>query len=231
MNPRVARRSIASGGCNVAPLLPPGRHLYMDARAKCVAMAVCCLELQLDPIRGQLRRIAIQHFRLTVEHGHHDIDVTIVVEIAERRAAPRQVLLEYAATRRRDIRELAVDVADEQRWLNVANRWVHFFNVVEYVTLRHEQILPAVVIEIQEPRTPARHEVCDPRQVGLSCSVRKEAVAVVLVEGVQLFGEIGDDLVGKLSILLVVKQKLRDGIVRHGDVRPAVRVVVIEGHP
>ena len=71
------------------------------------------------------------------------------------------------------------------------------------MTLRDEEVLPAVVVVIEEPRAPAREGQRGAAHAGRVRRVAKAAVVVLAKEPVALVREIGDDDVGPAVVVVV----------------------------
>src|SRR5438094_6188578 len=128
----------------------PGLSIDSHSRTKAVAIAARATQRNYQPML--LAATIDQYQRMPTERGHHCVFPPIVIQIAECRSAP--------SNRNRDPGVSAFEppiVVDRQHWqFRIVKRRVDLFYVVQHMTLRHEQILPAVVVEILQPNSPAR---------------------------------------------------------------------------
>ena len=151
------------------------------------------------------RRVVAQDGGVPVLLVDHDVDVAVVVEVAERRAAAHVALVEIGSdVLGGELEPLAVEVAEEQGDLLVVDRLVEQAAVVVDVAVGHEVVGPAVVVEVDEGRSPLheRHRVRGQPEEGRV--VVEDPLAEVLVEGVVLVGEVGDVQLGKTVELRMV---------------------------
>src|SRR4051812_12054408 len=154
----VVLREIAAAAANLLPLLDAAR----DAAHSCadrVAIGRDAGQLQRDPVVTRTA-LAAEEVRPIVDVRDRHIDLAVVVEIAERRAAPR--------LRRRDRRAEPLGHVDETSIAAVAIHDLALFvsrfrfHLAHFgidVAIGEKQIEPAVVVEIGEssaPPEPAR---------------------------------------------------------------------------
>src|SRR3954454_15706767 len=89
---------------------------------------------------------------MPAEHRYHGVHPAIVVQISESQPAPRD--------RSRNARggpfETAIVIQGQQRRLEILQRMVYGFNVIEDVALSDQEVLPAVVIKVFQADAPAR---------------------------------------------------------------------------
>src|SRR5690242_14250278 len=95
-------------------------------------------------------RLIEQNVGLTTICCDDRIDSSVVVEVADRHAPADPGLVEDVARDRGDVDELAADVTRQQHRLPVMELRVDAFYRVEIVPLRDQQVLPAVVVIIEE---------------------------------------------------------------------------------
>src|SRR5580704_17717022 len=88
--------------------------------------------------------------RMRPEDCGHNIDPTIIIEIAECGAASRYQRVDS----RIDSFEAAIMIHRQRCWLEVVQRRIDGFHVVEHVPLSDEQIFLTVVVEILETDAP-----------------------------------------------------------------------------
>src|SRR5438105_10482531 len=85
-----------------------------------------------------------------------DIHPAIVVQVPKRDSSSRARWSEPRLQISRHIDELSLDVPHEQRWFQIAQMRLCELNVIHHMPLADEQILPAIVVVIEELRSPAR---------------------------------------------------------------------------
>ena len=83
--------------------------------------------------------------------------------------------------------------------------WIDLLDVVHDVTLRDKQILPSIVVEVLEPHAPSGTRRRQHAQARLQTAIAERAVAVIVVNGVNLFGQVRHDDVG-LSVIIVIAE-------------------------
>src|SRR5207249_8225895 len=74
---------------------------------------------------------------------------------------------------------------------------------VEVVALGDEEIFPAIVVIVEETDAPPRVGHGEAGDTGSEAGVSKSGVAIVLVEGVALVGEIRDDQIGPAIVIII----------------------------
>ena len=89
---------------------------------------------------------------------------------------------------------------------------------VEVVALGDEEIFPAIVVIVEETDAPPRVGHGEAGDTGSEAGVSKSGVAIVLVEGVALVGEIRDDQIGPAIVIIIGE------IDTHASVSAAVAV-------
>src|ERR1051325_906158 len=108
--------------------------------------------------RCRPRAVASQYYRRTVERRYHHIRLSIVVQIAKRRATSGQRVAERRPGAGRNIYKTFAGVQHQQRRLFVFQIWIRLFNSIEHVTLRDEEIAQPIVVGVDEMRAPTRVE-------------------------------------------------------------------------
>src|SRR5258708_456298 len=119
-----------------------------------------------------------------------DLDGTVVIDVAERRAAPGVQLLESRAGAAGNIVERSVAVvAVENHRIPVSHGGIQPIHLGENMTGHEKQVFPAVIIEIEKAAAPP-----DVARVARQSSRRgdivKLAVAAIMVESLALIGKI-----------------------------------------
>src|SRR5262249_10354050 len=87
-----------------------------------------------------------------------------------------------------------------------------------YVTLRHEKILPAVVVVVEKASAPAGIRKRRASHAGGAGDVREDAASAVLKQHVALIGKIGHEDIGAPVIVVVGE------IDAHSGKRPSIVV-------
>ena len=135
--------------------------------------------------------------------AHDRVDVAVVVEIAERGAAARPVLLEHVA---REHADEAPGLVAQQQWrLQVAQVGRRLFDRVHHVPLRDEDVLPPVVVVVEEPCAPAREGERGPADAAGVGSIAEAPVPVVAEQPVALVRQIGDEHIGPAVVVVIAE--------------------------
>src|SRR5229473_1004971 len=92
-----------------------------------------------------------QDERVSAKNGYHGVYPAVIVQIAKSQTATR----DGGRDSRDGAFETAILIQGEQRWLEIMQRVIDGFHVIEHVTLRDEQVLPAIVVEIFQAYAPA----------------------------------------------------------------------------
>ena len=144
-----------------------------------------------------------QHHRLLPDVARDDVDVAVVVQVAEGGAAAGPVGSKDLSRSHAD--EARGLIPQQQRRLAVAQIGGRLLDCVHHVSLRHEDILPAIVVVVEETRAPARIWKCGATHARRVGDVSKRAVAVVAKQPVALVGEVGDEDIGTAVVVVVRK--------------------------
>lgn len=153
------------------------------------------------------RRIAKDQRAVSQDADDH-VDGAVVVEVAKRRSAPGYSRRSFQRLQL----ETAVHVTDERRRFFVPASRINLFDVVEHVTLRDKQIFPAVIVEIGPTHAPAGAARRDARQPGCQARVAKQTTALIVIERVDLAGEVGHDQVGAAVVVVVAEVGAHPGV-------------------
>src|SRR5579864_6791918 len=100
------------------------------------------------------KSLIAQDVHRTVIGGNHRVQATIVVDIAESHAAPYPRLVENAAPGSRNIRKFSFCIANQNGWLTIAQIGSGQSNIVHVVSLGDQQVLPAIVVDVHESKSP-----------------------------------------------------------------------------
>src|SRR3954470_2287061 len=73
------------------------------------------------------------------------------------------------------------------------------------MTLREEQVFPAVIIEVEKSSAPARIGRSRTPDAGSSSDVREHTFSIVVEDDIPLIGEIRDDQV-RLTVVVVIRK-------------------------
>src|SRR3989442_7665460 len=84
-----------------------------------------------------------------------NVDQSVIVEIPEGSAPCRYRRRENGTALRRDIREAALIVSQEQRRLQVAKGGLGKLDVIHHVALSDEKVEPAIVVTVNPFGSPA----------------------------------------------------------------------------
>ena len=98
MHSRILRAQIAAVCCDTTPHGRPPFAAKGHARAISIAVGFDAAQLRLEPVVARSDLIEQQPHR-PIGVGHHDIDIAVVIDIAESRAAVNMQLVENAAGR------------------------------------------------------------------------------------------------------------------------------------
>src|SRR5262245_29653398 len=195
-------------------------------------------ELELGPRRrwARVETVEIRRFVYVVDRN---VDVAVVVDVAERGAAPGVRCGDRWPEPLRQILESPVaQVAIDDLPLLIRRLGLDLLDLRVDVAIDQEQIEPAVEIEIEEADTPA-----EPARVEADAAregaVLAQAVAAVRVERRRVAGEIGLEDVDRAVAIVVAEREPHPGLRlavlavstagRHGNVfERAVALVPIE---
>src|SRR6266404_3471459 len=161
-----------------------------------------------------------QHGR-TAESRQNNIHKTVVVDVAEGRAA-RGNGSSHAGI---GAFEMTIIIQREQRQFLVSQRSVDLLDVVEYVALGDEKILPAVVVEIFQAHAPAGTARGKCAKTGLQALIGESPCAVVVIQAVEFARQNGHDYIGAA---IVVEEILLHAVVRNKNIGEAVAIIIGE---
>src|SRR6266403_425691 len=145
--------------------------------------------------------------RRTAESRQNNIHKTVVVDVAEGRAA-RGNGSGHAGI---GAFEMAIMIQREQRQFLISQRGVDLLDIVEDVALRHEKILPAIVVEVFETHTPAGTARSKSAQTSLEALIGESARAVVVIQAVKFARQDSDNYVGAAIVIVVLKNRAHAG--------------------
>ena len=119
-----------------------------------IAVALRAAQVENDPVIA-IAAVIAQKMGGTVEIGDHDIDVAIVIEIAERGAPCSPGLCKNVTSRPRNIRELVAGVLQQQRRFERAQVRLRHFDVVHHMAVGEKNFLGRVIVVIERVSSPA----------------------------------------------------------------------------
>ena len=125
-------------------------------------------------------RAVHEQLRLVVDRAHHNIDLPVVVERAERCPAVKSRRKNGTAGCCADVREGEVPVVAQQPVRLQCWTMEHFQLVIQNCPAGNKQILPSVVIEIERARAPGRHAMAECRHAGDIGHIVKLRAAVLV---------------------------------------------------
>src|SRR5437879_8421882 len=88
---------------------------------------------------------------------------------------------------------------------------VNVLDIIQNVALGHEQVLPAIVVEVLQANTPARAACSKRAQTGFQASSGKETRAVVVIKTVNLPRKHGHKDVRLAVVVVVLKHGAHTG--------------------
>src|SRR5207245_2488852 len=125
----------------------------------------------------------LQDTRLPVGVVDDDIQSAIPIQIANRQTPPAPGVSQATARRGADALELAVlQIAKKQRLLSIARSPLIIVDDGVNMSVRHDQIQPAVVVIIYEAGAPTKkweRDFAEPREISHVCEIR---IAVVVIK-------------------------------------------------
>ncbi len=198
----VAGGEIAGGGADGGLADRPRGGDHPDVRADAVAVAAPADQPELDPVAA-VAALVQEDPGPVVERAHHDVHVAVVVEVPGGQPAGHPGGLEDLARLRRDVPEAPLLVSGQERGLPVLQVRRGQLDGVEHVAPGQEEVLPPVVVVVEEADAPAGGEQADAPDAGGVGVVREGPVPGVAVERPALVGEVRDDDVGPAVVVVV----------------------------
>src|SRR5580704_16849647 len=98
------------------------------------------------------------------------------------------------------------------------------------MALRHEQIFPAVVVEIFEADTPSGTPGSQCAEAGFQALIAETALAIVVIERIEFAWEFGHEYVGASIVVIVLEHCTHDGkaFAVRGEARPGIERAFFE---
>src|SRR5262245_36787377 len=209
MDAHVVLRVVAAAAANLVDPRP-AVGFNLDPRANAVTVRFRADEFDRNPVVIR-RRIRPQQNRKIVDRVDHDVDVAIVVEIAERASATGSRFDKRPADLLGDVFERALTlVLIEDFALRVAGLGGQLLDFGVDVAVDQEDVEPAVVVEIHEPAAPAEEARIDADAGGEGHVVEAQA--------------------GRLHAKVAVERRGVAGEVGLEDVEQPVAVVIADAH-
>ena len=164
VRPLVVRGQIAArrGHGNELRSLRGGQ---LDLRANAIAVALVPHQFDPEPVVARRRLVAHDVSRAAVGR-HHYVHAAVVPDVACCQPAPGPRFMEDLARCARHVHEALAVVAHQQHWFLVAQLRIVQLDVVDIVSLRHDQVFPAVVVVVEKIDTPARMKQRRPGHAG-----------------------------------------------------------------
>src|SRR5438445_4296932 len=94
----------------------------------------------------------------------------------------------------------------QQRRLQIVQRMVDVFHIIQDVALGHEQVLPAVVVEVLQTHAPARTPCGERAKTRFQVTTGEQAFSVVVIRAVDFTRQHSYEDVG-LAVIIVVLER------------------------
>ena len=221
---RIARRDVAGGGRHRARLIADG-----DAGADGVAVAAGADQFEGDPV-ARLRGGVLPQLGGRAQRRHRDVDAAVVIEIRRGGAVMRRSGgAEVRARVRRPVAKLAAAGVEEEAVRLFVDRRLERLDAIVDVRVRGEQILQAVVVQIDEQRGPAAQLRADHREAARLRRFDERAAALIAIERKRLAGQRRQMDVGTAVVVVVLKirphARHRAPVRRHRHARQQPRLL------
>jgi len=168
VDPRVAGSRVTGAGGRLIVLAPAIACGHSDLRPDSHPVALCASQFEQQPVVLVIRNV-MKQLRGAAQLGYDQIDAAIVIEIAIRQTAMGRGAHKIRSGGGAYVFEPPVSqIAEDRVRLRVMKMPGHGVDVVHDVAAGHEQVLPAVVIQIGGAIRPAGHF---PRQAGEPASL------------------------------------------------------------
>ena len=99
----------------------------------------------------------------------------------------------------------------DQRQFLIAQGSVDLFNIIEHVALRHEQIFPAVVVEIFQANAPAGTSRSQRAEAGFKALIAEGALAIVVIQRIEFAWEFGHEYIWASIVVIVLENRAHAG--------------------
>src|SRR5207253_837191 len=216
MHPLVAGGQITCSGRYDGKLRAfRGSNFYL--RPDRIPVAFMSDEQQREPVvlRGSL---VVQDVCGSIIGGNDRVQPTDIIQVADRHTPSRPRLLKDLSRVRRHIHETVACVSRQQHRFAIAQVRRSQLNRIQIVALSNQKILPAIIVVIQKPNSPAGMGTSDRTYAGRIAGIVERAVAVVPKQGIHLIGEVGNDQVWQAIVVVVGK------VDSHASERTAVAI-------
>src|SRR5271165_1949280 len=144
--------------------------------------------------------------------GYHRVQSPVIINVADGQPSPNPCFLKHLSSLRGNIHETLSSVSGEHHWFLVTKVWKSKLNRIQVVSLGDEEILPTIVVVIQESHAPTGMLHAHEAESGGIAVVVESAVAIVSIERVNLAGQVGDDQVGQSVVVVVRKVHAHSGV-------------------
>src|ERR1700722_912409 len=175
----IARRCVSDRGGYLVPLGVAILGGKADLCADCHAIALGAHQVQQDPMVVVTRDV-VKQLNWPAQHGDHHVHAAVVVEISESYASMSSLQLEVCSSGGADILEFPVPEVSENRiWLGVPPVRIDKIDVVDHIRTGDKQVLPAVVVKVEDPISPSGHSSGSASQAAAGRHVEKIVSAAV----------------------------------------------------
>src|SRR5436305_11626273 len=158
---------------------------------------------QRDPVAYRLGDVS-EHCRLRVEHIDDCIQASIIVQVANRKAAPLDGNGKAARGRCTDAREPSVAlIAKEQRLLRETCSPLILVHRRIDMSVGNQNIFPTVVIEIYKARAPSQKWNCSLALSRLKSNISPVTTAVVVKQDVRVVRKVCDVEINAVIIVVI----------------------------
>src|SRR5207249_8309283 len=135
--------------------------------------------------------------------GNDGVETAVVIDVANGHAAAQPRLAENDARCSGNVDELFTGVAQKKHGFAVMEIGIADLDGVKIVALGDQEILPTVIVVVEEAYAPSGVGHGDASDAGREAVVGESRVAVVLVEGVALVGKVRNDQIRPAVIIIV----------------------------
>src|SRR5205807_4302989 len=145
-----------------------------------------------------------QQRRRFTDVQHHNIEATIIADVAERGTAPRGQGHSGKTSRSRDFLKGSItSVAEQQHRLAIVSFPGEGVDLGINVSVGHENVQPTGIVHIEKSRSPADIRIGGFRDVGSSGDVDEPLPPKIAIQRIRLVDKIGDHHV-ETAIMIVV---------------------------
>ena len=189
MSPQVTGPQIATAARHLVDL-PAGRSRHFDPGPHAVPVAAGTDQVQQNPV-PPAPDLVHEQMGPPAAVVDQDIQIAVVVQVSKAGTAADPRLQSRFPGEARVFAELALPVLQQHVGLGVTKAELNLLDVVQDVSVDHQQILIPVIVKIQEPGAEPQQELISPGDSGGGPFIGEQPVLVVAVEGVGLHIVIG----------------------------------------